>query len=420
MDKFIINGGEKLCGSVQVDCAKNAYLPILAATILCEDKIVLNKCPDFVDIKNMCLILEKLGLEVVMREDKLYINGSKANKSFIPVELAKELRSSIFALGALLGRFHQARVAYPGGCDIGLRPIDLHLKGLRDLGVKIVESHGYINCDGNNMRGGMVHFDSPSVGATENLMMAGVLARGNTTIINAAKEPEIVDLQHFLNAMGSKVSGAGTSVITIEGVKELHGCEYTPIPDRIIAGTYLIAGAITGGELMIENCIPQHFSSLYNKLQKSGCKIKVFSDRIYLESTGRLKAVNFIETTPYPGFPTDLQAQMLTLQAVSKGSCIVQENLFETRFKFVPELIKMGANIKVNHQTAYVTGVKTLLGADVYSSDLRGGVALVLAGLCAQGYTTVHNIHHIDRGYAKLEQTFSKLGARIRRESEEN
>jgi len=418
MDKFIITGGERLNGAVQVDSAKNAYLPILAATILCDDKIVLKKCPDFVDIKNMSLILEKLGLGVAKQENILYIDGSKANKWFIPVELAKELRSSIFALGALLGRFRQARVSYPGGCDIGLRPIDLHLKGLRDLGVKIVESHGYINCDGSNMKGGTVHLDSPSVGATENIMMAGVLARGTTTIINAAKEPEIVDLQNFINAMGGKVSGAGTSVVTVEGVKNLHGCEWTPIPDRIIAGTYLIAGAITGGEIMVEGCIPQHFSSLYNKLQKSGCKIKVFSDKIYLESSGRLKAVSFIETTPYPGFPTDLQAQMLTLQAVSRGSCIVQENLFETRFKFVPELTKMGANIKVNHQTAYVTGVKTLLGAEVYSSDLRGGVALVLAGLCAQGYTTVHNIYHIERGYANIEQVLTKLGAKIKRESE--
>lgn len=418
MGKFIITGGKRLCGSVKVDCAKNAYLPILAASILCEGKIVLKSCPDFADINNMNMILQALGMEVGKKENTLYIDGSKASKSFIPVELAKKLRSSIFALGALLGRFGRARVAYPGGCDIGLRPIDLHLKGLRDLGVKIKESHGYINCDGTNIRGGIVHLDSPSVGATENIMMAAVLARGATTIINAAKEPEIVDLQNFINAMGGKISGAGTSTIIIEGVKELHGCEYTPIPDRIIAGTYLIAGAITGGEIVIENCIPQHFSSLSNKLQKSGCKIQVFSDKIYLESSGRLKAVNFIETTPYPGFPTDLQAQMLALQAVSRGSCIVQENLFETRFKFVPELIKMGANIKVNHQTAYVTGVKTLLGADVYANDLRGGVALVLAGLCAQGYTTVHNIFHIERGYDKIEQVLTRLGADIRRESE--
>lgn len=418
MDKLIITGGERLLGEIEVDSAKNAYLPILSACILCGDKITLRKCPNFVDIKNMCKILERLGLEVTKEDDTLHIDGSGADKTFIPTKLAKEIRSSIFTLGALLGRLKKARVAYPGGCDIGLRPIDLHLKGLRDLGVKIDESHGYINCDASTMKGSVVHLDYPSVGATENLMMAGVLAKGTTTIINAAKEPEIVDLQNFINAMGGKVCGAGSSVITIVGVKELHGCDYTPIPDRIIAGTYLLMGAMTGGEIMVKNCIPQHFSSLSNKLQKSGCKLKVFNDKILIESSGRLKSVNFIETMPYPGFPTDLQAQILTLQAVSKGSCVIKENLFETRFKFVPELIKMGANIKVNQQMAFVNGVKHLYGADVFATDLRGGVALVMAGLCAEGYTTVNNVFHIDRGYDAIEKNLQKLGAKIKRESE--
>lgn len=420
MDKFIITGGTKLCGEIEVDSAKNAYLPILAGTILCEDEIILNSCPDFKDIENMCLILKELGIDVKKDKQTLYINAKNADKTVIPTFLAKELRSSFFALGALLSRFKKAKVAYPGGCDIGLRPIDLHIKGLKDLGVKIVESHGYITCDASNMKGGVVHLDYPSVGATENLMMSAVLAKGTTTIVNTAKEPEIVDLQNFLNSMGAKIHGAGTSIIAIEGVERLHKTIYTPIPDRIIAGTYLIACAMTGGKILVKNCIPQHFSSLSNKLQKSGCKIKTFSDKIYIESSGRLKTMGFIETRPYPGFPTDLQAQTLTLQTISKGNCIIQENLFETRFKFVPELIKMGANIKVSGQTAYISGVKNLLGAEVYATDLRGGVALVLAGLHAQGYTTIHNIFHIDRGYANLEEKLSRLGAKIIRESENN
>lgn len=408
-------GGDKLEGEVEVESAKNSYLPILAATILCKDKIILRKCPEFSDISNMLLILEKLGLKIERAGGDLYIDGSGVSSGHIPTDLAKVMRASIVALGALLGRVGHARVAYPGGCAIGLRPIDLHLKGLRDLGVEITERHGYINCDGSKMKSGMVHLDFPSVGATQNLLLAAVLIKGKTTIINAAKEPEIVDLQKFINAMGGKVGGAGTSVITVEGVSELHGCEYTPIPDRIIAGTYMIATAMTGGKICVKGCISQHFSSLSNKLQKSGCKIKTFRDKIYLESDGRLVSAEFVQTMPYPGFPTDLQAQILALQTICAGGCVVQENLFETRFKFVPELIKMGANIKVKGQTAYVTGVPRLLGAEVYSTDLRGGVALVLAGLCAEGYTTVSNLEYIDRGYVSLEQSLTKLGANIKR-----
>ncbi len=419
MDKFFITGGQKLFGTIDVDSSKNAILPILAASILCEDKIVLKKCPKFSDVKNMCNILKSLGIGILEQDETLYINAQTASNFYIPENLAKEIRSSIFTLGALLGRFKKAKVAYPGGCDIGLRPIDLHLKGLKDLGVKVVESHGYIYCDGSKMKGDVVHLDFPSVGATENLVMAGVLAKGTTHIINAAKEPEIVDLQNFINAMGGKVSGAGTSVIKVEGVKRLHGCTYTPIPDRIIAGTYLIACAMTGGKITVCGCIPQHFSSLSNKLQKSGCKIDIKNDKITIESSGILKSCGFIETATYPGFSTDLQAQMLALQTICSGTSIIKENLFETRFKFVPELKKMGANIIVNQQTACIFSEKKLLGADVYATDLRGGAALVLAGLCAEGYTTVNNVFHIDRGYANLEEKLSSLGAKIKRISGE-
>ena len=415
MSKFIIDGGNKICGEYSVECAKNAYLPIIAATILCEEQVVLKSCPNFSDINNMILILKNFGMNAERKGQDLYINGKDANECCIPTDLAKVVRSSIFALGALLGRFKKAKVAYPGGCDIGLRPINLHLKGLKDLGVKIIESHGYIYCDASKMHGGQIYLDYPSVGATENLMMAGVLCKGKTVIFNPAKEPEIIDLRNFLNAMGAKIEGAGTDYITIIGVEKLNGVEYKPIPDRIIAGTMLISAAITGGKILLKDCIPQHFSSLYTKLQKSGCKIDVKNDSIMLESSGKLNSVGFLDTMPYPGFPTDLQAQMLTLQTVAKGTCLIQENMFESRFKFVPELIKMGANVRVHQRTAFVTGVSSLLGADVFATDLRGGVALVLAGLCAKGYTTVHDIYHIDRGYSEIEKTLTCLGASIKR-----
>ena len=416
MSKYIIFGGRALDGSIGVDCAKNAYLPILAGTILCDGEVILNHAPHFSDIENMCLILKKLGLKVVRNGDTLIINGENANPSFVPVDIAKTLRSSIFTLGAMLGRFKKARVAYPGGCDIGLRPINIHLKGLKDLGVTITESHGTLICDASNMHGGNISLDFASVGATENLILASVLGSEKVTINNCAREPEVVDMCNFLNKMGARIFGAGTSFIEIEPVKRLGGTEYTPIPDRIIAGTYLIAGAITHGKIEIKGCKPANFASLIDKLRDSGCILRVKSDKIYLKSPKTLKSVGLIETQVYPGFPTDLQAQMLALQTVSKGCCVVQENIFESRFKFVPELIKMGANVKVRDCTAFVEGVPSLSGAEVYAKDLRGGASLVLAGLCANGYTTVNDIYHIERGYANLDSKLNELGADIRRE----
>lgn len=415
MSKYIITGGYKLDGSVAVDCAKNAYLPILAGTIMCEEQVILRNCPKFVDVLNMCKILEKLNMKVVFQDDAVVINGENANPNFVPVEVAKLLRSSIFTLGAMLARFKRARVAYPGGCDIGLRPINLHLKGLRDMGVKITESHGVINCDASNLHGGKVVLDYPSVGATENLMMCAVLGKEHITILNGAREPEIVDLANFLNLMGAKIYGAGTSTIEIDGVDRLYGVEYTPIGDRIIAGTYLIAGAITGGQIEVTNCNPHFFASLIDKLHNSGCVLRVKSDKIYLKSPKVLKSVGFVETQSYPGFPTDLQAQILALQTVSRGCCVIQENLFESRFKFVPELIKMGANVRAKERTAVVEGVPFLSGAEVYAKDLRGGASLVLAGLNAHGYTTVNDIHHIERGYCDLNVVLNNLGASIKK-----
>ena len=415
MSKYIINGGYKIDGSIEVECAKNAYLPILAGTILCEEEVILKSCPNFVDVKNMCKILEKLNMKVTFQSGAVIINGENANANFVPVDIAKLLRSSIFTMGAMLGRFKKARVAYPGGCDIGLRPINFHLKGLKDIGVKITESHGIINCDASNMCGGVVHLDFPSVGATENIMLCAVLGKQIVTIMNAAREPEILDLANFLNSMGAKITGAGTSTIEIEGVDKLHGTEYKPIGDRIIAGTYLLAGAITGGQIEVKGCNTQYFASLIDKLHNSGCILRVKSDKIYLKSPKTLKSVGFVQTMVYPGFPTDLQSQILTLQTVSKGCCVIQENLFESRFKFVPELIKMGANVRVKERTAVVEGVPYLSGAEVYAKDLRGGASLVLAGLNAHGYTTVNDIYHIERGYNNLDLALNSLGACVKR-----
>ena len=416
MDKFIIKGGRKLKGAIQVTAAKNAYLPILAGTILSDKKIVLKKCPKYVDINNMNKILENLGGKIDCKNDELHIDCSNLNSFVIPHELACVIRSSIFSLGSILGRFKKAKVAYPGGCEIGSRPIDLHLKGLKSLNVKIVDKHGYINCDGRNMRGGIVNLDFPSVGATENIMLAGVLTKGETKIINAAKEPEIVDLANFLNAQGAKIYGAGTSVIRIEGVKKLLPVTYTPIPDRIIAGTFLLAGMMAGGEMEIRGFKPEHNLALLEKVKNSSCTINIKNDILKLKSEGKLKAINKIETSPYPGFPTDLQAQILSLQTISKGTSMIVENLFETRFKHVPELIKMGAKINLKDRTAVVHGVDRLYGAEVNASDLRGGASLVMAGLVAEGYTTINNVHHIDRGYYKFDETLQNLGADIIRQ----
>lgn len=425
MEKFLIKGGKRLEGTATITCSKNAYLPILAGCILSDEKIILHNCPKYNDIINMTKILESLGGDIVpdkLDEDgelsngcDLDINCSNLSSNSIPHELASVIRSSIFSLGSILGRFKKARVAYPGGCDIGARPIDLHIKGLRALNVKVADKHGFINCDGKNMRGGVVSLDFPSVGATENIILAATLTKGNSEIINAAKEPEIVDLANFLNSLGAKIYGAGTSHIIIEGVTELKGGEYTPIPDRIIAGTYLIAGLMAGGDIKLYNFRGDHNSALLGKINNSSCKIKLNNDILTLKSDGRPKSIPKIETSPYPGFPTDLQAQTLALQTISKGTSIIVENVFETRFKHVPELVKMGANVTVRDRTAIISGVEKLYGANVNATDLRGGVGLVLAGLVAEGYTTVNQVELIDRGYCKLEEQLNALGADIKR-----
>ena len=415
MDILHIEGGVKLNGECEITSAKNSLLPILAGSIMCDGCVVLNKCAYYTDVDYMIKILESLGAKAEQNGDSLYINLKDANKYFVDEIFTKKVRSSIFMLGPLLSRFKRAKVAYPGGCNIGIRPIDLHLKGLRELNAKIDEKHGYIICDGTNMKAGNIHLDFPSVGATENLMMASVFLKGKTTINNVAKEPEIVDLQNFLNAMGACVVGAGTSVIEVYGVEKLHSVEFTPIPDRIITGTYVLACAMAGGKVRLKNTIPMHNVALINSLKQTGLKMTSKKDVISVVGSGRLKSVPKIETMPYPGFPTDLQSQFLALQTISKGTSVISENLFETRYKICTELIKMGADITLKDKTAVVQGVPKLYGATVVASDLRGGAGLVLAGLSADGYTTVEEAGHIDRGYFKIEEDLSKLGANITR-----
>lgn len=415
MEKLHIKGGNKLYGTVKIGCAKNSYLPILAGTILCEGKVKLNGYPLYKDILNMTNILENLGAKKKKYEDCIELDMTGLNNFEIPSNLSMLTRSSIFSLGAILGRFKKARVAYPGGCDIGTRPIDLHLKGLRALNVKIIDKRGFITCDGSNMKGGVVHLDFPSVGATENIMMAGVLTKGVTKIINGAKEPEIIDLQNFLNKAGAKIKGAGTNEITIKGVDKLSSVEYTPISDRIITGTYIIACAICGGEIVLENANLHHLEALTDKLDENCCKIWNKNDKVIIECSGTQNAITKIETMPYPGFPTDLQPQIVAMLATCKGTSVVVENLFETRYKYTNELIKMGADIIIKERNAIIKGVEKLYGAEVYATDLRGGAGLVLAGLMADGYTTIGNIFQIERGYENLEQTLSSLGANIKR-----
>lgn len=414
MEKIVVNGGKKLNGTIKVNSAKNAYLPILAGSILSKGEVLLHDCPRFDDILSMCNILNTLGIKSKLENNDLLLNCDGANAFEIPEEQTKLIRSSIFTLGSILGRFKKAKVAYPGGCAIGSRPIDLHIKGLRALNVKVEEQDGYLICDGQNMRGADVLLNFPSVGATENIMLAATLTKGKTRIFNPAREPEIVDLQNFLNAMGAKISGAGSDLIEIQGVEKLFSVEYRPMPDRIITGTYIIACAIAGGDITLENTNASHIESLIKKIQNKCCKIHVQGDKIRVLADGKPKGFGLVETKPYPDFPTDLQPQMVALASIANGESMIIENLFETRFKHIPELVKMGANIQIDGKIAKITGVKNLFGCEVEAADLRGGACLVLAGLGAIGQTVISGVHHIDRGYEKIEM-LSNLGADIKR-----
>ncbi|MBP5242367.1 MAG: UDP-N-acetylglucosamine 1-carboxyvinyltransferase [Clostridia bacterium] len=415
MDKFIIEGGKRLYGSVVAQAAKNSVLVLLAASILTEEQVIIENVPPISDVTHMIQILQNLGAKVTYDGKNLSITSENATERDIASPLTRELRSSVFMLGSVLTRFHHARISYPGGCDIGLRPIDLHIFGLKQLGVRIEEKDGYVVCNAENIKGGNVHLDFPSVGATENIILAAVKAQGETVITNAAKEPEIKDLQDFLNGMGAKVKGAGTDTVVVQGVKKLRGVRFNPIADRIEAGTFLIACAMCGGEVEVVGVKRQNIAALLNKLSENTCKIHTENDKIYIKSDGDLKSNRHIETLPFPGFPTDLQAPVTALNSIANGACMLTENLFETRFKHVPELIRMGADIVVKDRTALVRGVPRLHGAVVSAEDLRGGAALVLAALAANGKSEILHPFHIDRGYYNLDGKLTGLGAKIMR-----
>ena len=415
MESFVVKGGRRLEGTMRVDSAKNAVLPILAASILTEDTVSILDVPHITDVTRMAEILTILGCKVDCQGRRLTVESGGLSNWEMPDSLSKQIRSSIFLLGPILARFHKATVTYPGGCEIGLRPIDLHLTGLRHLGVKIVEEGGLIHCDGSEMHSGDVHFDYPSVGATENVMMAAVLLEGTTVIHNAAREPEIVDLQNFINAMGGQVRGAGNHYIEITGVKRLKGVTWTPMADRIVAGTLLAAAAITGGEIELLRAPEGDMVAVTSKLREMGCEIHEEPDFLHLKAPERLTAFSQLQTQPHPGFPTDMQVQMLALLSVAEGTGVIVENVFENRFTHAGDLNRMGAHILCSGRTAVVRGVENLYGARVMARDLRGGAALVLAGLKAQGVTQVDQAALVDRGYDRLEEQLTALGADIRR-----
>ena len=416
MERLIVKGGKRLVGTVKTSGAKNAVLPIIAASILGTSPSRLDEIPALEDVRTICAVLECLGIKVDASEPHtLKIDSREITSCEAPYELVRSMRASFLVMGPRLARKGYARISQPGGCAIGTRPIDLHLKGFEALGVKIEQGHGYIEASApEGMTGANIYLDFPSVGATENIMMAAAMASGTTVLENPAEEPEIVDLANYLNQMGARVRGAGTNVITIEGVSELHGVQHSVIPDRIEAGTYMIAAAMTGGDVIIENVLPEHQKPLIAKLREAGALVEEDIDRIHVAGSGRLKAVD-IKTLPYPGFPTDMQAQMMAMLSVAEGRSKITETVFENRFMHVVELNRMGANITTEGRSAVITGPAHLTGCTVRATDLRAGAAMILAGLVAEGATEICDIYHIDRGYEEIAAKLTRLGADIKR-----
>ncbi len=414
MERIVITGGERLKGRVRISGSKNAALPIMAATLLTNGVTTLSSIPHLRDVTTMVRVLGTLGAEVEFGEGTLRIDTTKADRFLAPYSLVKTMRASFLVFGPLLAKLGRARVSLPGGCAIGSRPIDLHLRGFEDLGAEVSMGGGYAQVKRDRLIGAEIYLDFPSVGATENLMMAATLAKGKTTIENAAKEPEIVDLANFLNRMGARVVGAGTDTIEIIGVKELKGTNYSIIPDRIEAGTYMVASAITRGDVTLEGARLDHLESLVTKLHEAGVEIEGKEGAIRVKARRRIKSVD-VKTMPYPGFPTDMQAQFMALMSITPGISIITETVFENRFMHVSELLRMGADIKIEGASAVVKGVKSLSGAPVMATDLRASAALVLAGLVAKGETEISRIYHLDRGYERIEEKLSHLGARIER-----
>ena len=418
MERLIIRGGKRLSGTVKISGAKNAVLPVIAATLLGQDReTCLDEVPNLDDVRTISEVLRTLGVKVRHEPEngKLYVDASSIENITAPYDLVRKMRASFLIMGPLLARLGSAKISLPGGCAIGTRPIDLHLKGFEALGAKISIGHGYIEAVAHEgLKGAQIYLDFPSVGATENILMAAAMAEGQTVIENPAQEPEIVDLANYLNIMGAKIRGAGTNVIKVEGVKKLVARDYTIIPDRIEAGTYMIAAAMTQGDVYIANAISEHLKPVIAKLKEAGVKVIEDVDGIRVICNRRPQAVD-IKTLPYPGFPTDMQAQFMAMLTISQGTSMVTETVFENRFMHVDELRRMGAKIKIDGRTSVVEGQEKLTGCQVKATDLRAGAAIVLAALVAEGETQVGYIHHIDRGYDNLVQKLVSLGADIRR-----
>lgn len=413
MNTYLIRGGRKLNGSIKIHGAKNSVLPILAATIISGGESVIHNCPDLTDVDASLRILRHLGCSVKWDGDTITVDSSTLSRCDIPDNLMHEMRSSVIFLGAILARTGHAAMTYPGGCELGERPIDLHLKALRELGADIEESEGHIICNSAQLVGREIRLELPSVGATENVMLAACVAKGRTVIKNAAREPEIEDLSEFLKSMGAEIYGAGGDEIVIDGVNKLGNAEHVVIADRIVAATFLCCTAAAGGEINIWGVEPRRFQTVTSVLDEAGCEVSVGSSNVRLRRTNGLKSVRKIVTQPYPGFPTDAQAPVMAVLLKAKGCSVIEENIFDNRFKHAAEMMKMGAKIKIVGKTAKVEGVEMLHGADVTATDLRGGAALVVAALSAEGESVVRDIAHIDRGYHYLENSLKVLGADI-------
>ncbi|OGW50054.1 MAG: UDP-N-acetylglucosamine 1-carboxyvinyltransferase [Nitrospirae bacterium RBG_19FT_COMBO_42_15] len=416
MQKIIINGGVKLKGEVKISGAKNAALPIMAASLLAQSECVIHNVPKLMDVATMGKLISYLGAEVkgIEKNNTISINTKALVKYDAPYDLVKTMRASVLVLGPLIVRCGEAKISLPGGCAIGARPINLHLMGLEKMGAEIKLEHGYVWLKAKRLKGAKIYLDISTVTGTENLMMAAALAKGVTVIENAACEPEVVDLANFLNKMGAKVSGAGRDVITIEGVDSLKGTEYSVMPDRIETGTYAAAAAITEGDVLLKNCIPKHLDAVISKLRETGAEVIEEADSMRVKRKGRLKASD-AKTLPYPGFPTDMQAQFMALMSIAEGTSIITETIFENRFTHVSELKRMGADIKIQGNTAVVKGAARLSGAPVMATDLRASASLIIAGIAAEGETEVSRIYHLDRGYEMIEEKMSALGAKIKR-----
>ncbi|MDH4162941.1 MAG: UDP-N-acetylglucosamine 1-carboxyvinyltransferase [Nitrospirota bacterium] len=414
MKSIVINGGRKLSGEVSISGSKNAALPIIAASLLCEGEHRIANVPSLVDVKTLAKIMRNMGVSVELTDHEAVIDSTRLASPEAPYDLVRTMRASVLVLGPLVARFGKARVSLPGGCAIGARPVNLHIMGLEKMGAEVSIEHGYIEAKAKRLSGAQIYFDIVTVTGTENLMMAAALADGETVLENAAKEPEVVDLANALIQMGARIEGAGTDIIRIKGVEKLRPMDHRVLPDRIETGTFIIAGAITSGNIVIRNCAPQHLDALLSKVSEAGAQIAVDKDIIRVTGTGGIKPVN-VKTLPHPGFPTDMQAQIMSLMCLARGTSVINETIFENRFTHVAELRRMGADIVIEGGSAIVKGVPKLLGAPVMATDLRASASLILAGLAAEGQTVISRIYHLDRGYEDIEGKLSALGADVKR-----